>query len=87
MSDLAENMSDFYVLRYGDEVKPFFRCRSLCREFPKVKLGYANGKKYCPRCAKFIVTEAIHCVCCGCNLRSKPFDIHLKEKRRMQLTV
>ena len=76
-------IQEFHPLTIWDSInKPREKCKLICEDFPKVKLGYDNGKKFCPRCQRFLFTEKIHCVCCGCQLRSRPYDKNLKEKRK-----
>jgi len=58
------------------------RCKLVCMLFPPLRPGYADGRKYCSRCEKFIVTDRKHCECCGCQLRTKPVDINLPQKRK-----
>ena len=79
VGDIIEYSDPFVIL---DSInKPRERCKLLCKDFPRLRPGYDNGKKYCPRCEKFILTAMKFCWCCGCQLRGKPIDIHLKEKR------
>jgi len=57
------------------------RCKQFCLFFPRVSLGYNDGKKYCSTCNKFVKLYAVRCPCCGCNLRTRPHDKNLRDKR------
>lgn len=50
------------------------QCRGECVRdaSSQLRLGYANGQKYCKTCSHYWITKEIRCSCCSNKMRTTP---------------